>query len=436
MREPTSNNVNSRLPSWTGGEIPIHRDGVVDSRFINQPSRPHKPVLPLFKPCSEQATSKKRVSRVIYLLSFILLTILPTSSLAQLAAPTLSSQRTPLTITAMGQYQRYGLEASHLTEASVPVSIGIPMGQSLYLGLRGSLAGAYSGLLQDVSGFSDVQAALTYTSLIGESSLAISLAGTIPSGTQKLTLPEFNTMILLSQVHYRFQVPAFGQGYSFMPNISWATPIGDNVVLGLGVTYQVNGAYTPIVDMEDEYRAGNHVAFAAGLDVRLNPVTSLSGDVKYARYETDKLGEESWYTAGERLSTTLQFKRYFAFDELRLVALYRTHADGNNLATAAAFTDQNVRALPNHAGAFLRYSKRLPGGAVIGLQGAARYYGVTDAGIGLAGVRIGFDEQRLVDLGVFSEIPASNGLAFLLNFSGTAGTFSGVSGGVGFRASL
>ena len=359
--------------------------------------------------------------------------LLPTAGRAQLAPTTLTSQRSQVTITTMGQYQRYGIEDSHLTEVSMPLSIGIPMGRSWSLGLRSSVAGATSGLLQDVNGLSDVHAELTYSRLVGNGSLALGLAGTAPSGKQKLTLPEFNTTVLLSQVYYGFRVPAFGQGYSLAPSVSWAAPLGEGVVFGVSAMYQVNGPYTPVVGMEDEYKAGNHFMVGAGLDIRLNSASSLSGDVKYARYETDELGDQAWYTAGERLSSTLQFKQYFGFDEFRVVAVYRSHADGDNLATAASLSEQNVRALPNHAGISIRFSKRLPDGAILGVVGAARYYGETDAGVGIGGVRMAFEEQRLGDLGVFSEIPASNALSFLLSFSGTAGTFSGISGGLGLR---
>jgi hypothetical protein len=341
-----------------------------------------------------------------------------------------------VSISLMGQYQRYQFERSHVSELSLPLSIGIPLGRDWYWGLSTSAAGVASGLLTDVKGVSDVNTTVTYSRTLGEGSLVVSLAGTLPSGKQELTLPEFSTMVLLSQAYYGFRVPAFGQGFSLTPNISWAQPIGTNLVLGLGISYRLNGRYTPVYKMEDQYNPGNHIMLAAGLDVRLNTAASLSGDLKYTRYKTDKLGSEAWYTAGSRVSANAQFRRYFGSDELRIVAMYRSHAEGQNQVASALFADQNVRALPNHAGVSVRFSKQLQDRTIIGILCAVRYYGKNDSGISVNGERRRFGVQRLADYGVFSEITAFESLAVLLNVSGTAGTFSGVSGGIGLRVRI
>lgn len=279
-------------------------------------------------------------------------------------------------------------DSNKLSEMSLPVQVYFPFTRSLALSLRGSQASATGTDLADLKGLTDTQ--ITLTTHLEAAHLVFNLGLNIPSGRKELTMEEFATSSLVSLNQFNFKTPNWGQGLNIAPSFTWALPVSDNFVLGLGASYQIKGKYKPLEGMEEDYQPGNELSATAGFDLRLAETTTFSGDVLWTKYGEDKLGSETVFRSGDKLVATLQYRQYFGYNQLWLLGRYRSRAK-NSLVIADELVPEDAKTTPDQIELFACYRMRLDANFNLAVLGEYRrfketvvYTGVKFYGLGLA----------------------------------------------------
>lgn len=336
------------------------------------------------------------------------------------------SPRPAALVTTGVHYQRYMLEDDrHIEEISFPIYAEVPLGRSTSMSLRTSPATVRGRDLAAISGLSDAQFSLSHFTRIGGGSIVLSLGLNLPTGKRALTQEEFETTVHISRNFYDFRTPAFGQGFNASPGATLALPLSDHVVLGVGAAYQYKGGFEPLEGMDDSYQPGGEVLLTGGLDVRLMPATAVSADVTYTRYGTDEIGSEPVFQSGHQVVTTMQFLKYWGFDELRVVGRYRDRGRGSHVAPGAD-PSPALQALSNQFDLFASYRMRTGTSTSIGFNGGVYYFDETDV----------FSSTLLFSLGAAPEMSIANFGRFWTRFAFRAGDFLGLETAAGITIDL
>lgn len=353
----------------------------------------------------------------------LLVLFIPATGQAQAPVRSLTSQAQPVRLSVQPTYQRYEDGGESISAWSVPVAAVVPLGRHFNVSLRTSVVTAQ--WRSRLSGLDDVRASLGYTRSVGKGSLALTLGVNVPVGKAKLSPEEVETAALLAQNVYDFRVPGLGQGLNVSPSLTYAFPIGEDVAVGLGAAYQYRGSYDPQQNQEASYDPGNEVLLTGGLDVRLAPTATLSGDVTYTFYGNDALDGNAVYEAGDKITSTLQFVWTQEFNELRLLARYRSRARSSlPVAGGAGLTE--VQAVPDQIRASGRYELHLSDAVSLAGLVRGRLFGETER----------FSARRVLDLGVAPEFALSSTLDLQPRLIYTLGGFSGVEAGLGLEMNL
>lgn len=337
----------------------------------------------------------------------------------------LTSRHQPMRVVLQPTYQYYEDNGVQLTEWSLPLQATIPIRERLQLSVRASVASADGEVElgnepEQVSGLGDVQASLSYTRELGEGSLIMSAGVNAPTGKQELTLAEFTTATLLSRNFYDFRVPSFGQGLGLATGATWALPVGDDLVLGLGGSFQYQGGFTPFEGMEETYEPGNEVLATGGLDYRLSRTSALSGDVALTLYGTDTLGDTDEFEAGNKVSAKVQYVRNQRYNTLRLMARYEGREKSTFPATAGGATEMQL--LPNQGTLRGSYTTRLREGVRLEVEAIGRHFGETTS----------TDSKTLVTVSLMPQFDVGDGLRVAPRVAYTGGSFTGLEGGLMF----
>lgn len=341
----------------------------------------------------------------------------------------LSSQQRPVDIVLGAVYQTYtdatGPEDLEITELSTPVALFIPVGRSLGLSVLTSYATVSGDGLETVSGPSDVKVGASLYQRIGAGSLVMSVGANIPAGATEFTAEEYPTVVAQSQHVYNFRVPTYGQGFSVAPGFTFAYPVSERVVLGIGGSYQVRGGYRPNVTLDADYNPGDELLVTGGFDVRLSRTLNLSADVTYTTYDADTVEEAEVFDAGDKITATGQLLGRFGFNELRLLARYRS-LDKSTIPAAAGLPERSLQTLP--AELFLRgsYRQQVARGFSIGLLGQARIF--EEAAF--------YDALTLIDVGLLPTIGFSRSVALETRLIYTTGDIEGFEAGGGLAIRL
>jgi len=333
------------------------------------------------------------------------------------AADALTSPSRSLHVSARPLYQRYQDGSTELSEWSLPLQVRVPFGERWQARLRGSVASVQRPNGATVTGLGDVQAALSYARKIGESSVIVSASANLPMGTDAFSRPEFATVTLLSQNIYDFQMSGFGQGPGGLGGITWVYPIGEDLVLGLGGSYQIQGGYTPVAGMADSYEPGNQGLATGGLEVRLSRTSSLSVNASVTLYGTDMVGETARFEAGPKSAVEVQYYREWGYNTLRLTAGY----EGRGQSTRPAATGEGLgqQVLPDRTRLRGHYGTRLTDVVDVAVWGEGRTFGET----------VAHDRETIAVVGARASIEIGEGFTLAPEVSYTAGTFTGLAGG-------
>ena len=248
-------------------------------------------------------------------------------------APSLTSQQPPVRVIVEPAYQQASDEAQTLSQWSTRIAAIVPVTDGLQLHLRSMAAASAGKDMSSVQGLDDVELGALYARPIGLGSLVGSIDVDLPTGKRELSPSELETTIAMSQNVYDFRVPSLGQGLGVNPSLTWAVPLGDDVMAGVGVAYHYHGAYRPFSQMDGDYDPGDEVEVFVGADVRIARVHAVSGDISFTRFGIDTIGGERRYDPGYRLSGTLQYLYQQGFTTVRVLGKYQDWAESRIFVT-------------------------------------------------------------------------------------------------------
>ncbi len=321
-------------------------------------------------------------------------------------------------------YQQYADEDRSLSQLAFPFQAFIPIVRNLGFSVRTHPVLIHADSLESVQGLSDAQAAISYYRNIGPGSVVLSLSSNLPSGKRELTEEEFATMALVSQDFYSFGVPVLGQGLNLTPGLTVAYPINDDVVFGVGASYQLKGDFKPVQNMTESFTPGDELLLTGGVDVRVAPSWALSSNVSYIMYRDDQLGDVSVFESGDQIFVSLQLLGNLGSNQVRVMTRYRSKAK-SQLPVGAGVTTA-PRTIPSQF--HLSGSYRLPLSDNLRATLLARfgYYDETDF----------FDSKTRVDLGAYQEYTLTDIVGAVVRFAYTFGSFPGVELGGGIVVTL
>jgi hypothetical protein len=340
------------------------------------------------------------------------------------AANALTSAERPIRVTIQPAYQRFDDSGRTLTQWSAPLEMVIPFRERWQVSIRGSVASAGGNSLHTVSGLTDVRAAVSYAQPVGQGSVIINANVNAPTGKEELSQEEFITATLLSQNFYRFRVASFGQGWGAGTGITWALPVTESVVLGIGGAFQYRGSYDPVAALQQEYDPAEEGRFTAGIDVQLTRMSALSADVSLFVYGTDTVGDVDQFNAGNHASVRVQYLRRADERTVRVVGQYRQQE--NSTLPVRAGSNQERQVLPSHGMLRGRYSAPLSETLGLRVSAAGRWYGDTFA----------FDRKTVVTFRGGLEFEVGEGFEVSPGAGFTTGSFTGLEGSLRLTALL
>jgi len=309
-----------------------------------------------------------------------LIVLLAQSLIAADESPDIISKQGLISVNGVYQTWSFG-DSSRISEFSIPVSFYYPLNNRFSVAAflsQASSNGEVSGFsLQKLNGLSDAQFSLNY--YIEDKNILLSLGGGLPVGKKELSLDEFATSVIVSQNAFNFQVPIFGQGFNLSPGFTWAKPMNEKTVLGLGASYQLKGKYYPIVKsvMTDLYDPGDEILLTGGLDYQVSEIEALSFDLTVNLYGKDKVGALEVYKAGTKIMAATQYKKFVGYDLLWWFGRFRSRAKSDIYATVS--TSESVKTQRDEFESVGMYRKRLNPKTSLAYTAEARYFFKTDA---------------------------------------------------------
>lgn len=340
------------------------------------------------------------------------------------AAQALTSDDRPVRIAVRPEYRRFVDNGQTLAQWSFPVSVVVPFRERWQVSLQGGAAVGRVGDLPDLSGPTDVQAALSYARPAGDGSVIINATASAPTGKHELNREEFIAATFLSQRFYQFPVSSVGQGFGSGASITWATPLSESVVVGLGGAFRYHSEYDPVAGRTQQYNPGNEGRLTTGIDIQVSRLSAVSADLSLVLYGTDTLGGVDQFNTGHRASIRVQYLRRVDGRTLRIVGRYRQQE--KSTLPLRLGSDLQRQVLPSQGGLRGTYTTPLSGLVDVRVTAAGRWYGETTA----------FDRKTLGKLGAEMGIGVGRGVEVAPQIGVTVGSFSGLVGGMSLTAEL
>jgi hypothetical protein len=336
-------------------------------------------------------------------------------ALILLSAAAFAADESPDVISAQGRvrisagYQSWSIaDIASLSELHFPVEAYYPIDRNAALSVF--LGGAsVSGLhLADLSGMTDAQVSANY--YMEDQNLLLNLGIGMPTGKRELTTREFITSMGLSNSYFNYRVPVFGQGFSVSPGVTWAKPLNDQTVLGLGASYQFKGGYVPVKGM-DTYKQGAELLLTGGIDYQTSEVSAVSFDLTITVYGKDVYNEEDMMKSGTKVMAAGQYKRYIGYDLLWMFGRFRTR--GKSVVYMPG-TDEKFKMQRDEFESMAMYRRRLNTKTAFTYSAEARYFfGTDDITHGYqAGVGFGPEQQVSPEMKLKGEVKVFRGMDY------------------------
>ncbi|MCI0495807.1 hypothetical protein L0Z72_12450 [candidate division KSB1 bacterium] len=240
-----------------------------------------------------------------------------------------------------------------VSEVSIPLFLYYPLNRQMSLSLQGSQA-SVSGDMPGLNGITDVQLAFNYQ---WQENLVFNVGFNVPSGKKELSMSEFQTSALLSLNHFTFQVPNFGQGFNASPGLTWALPLGEKAVFGLGASYQYKGKFKPLKGMSDDYDPGDEILVTGGVDLLMSEKTTFAVDVVYIFFGEDKIDNQKVYRSGNKILINARFRTWIDYNELVVLAHYRSKSK-NSYVIGGVFQEELDNTTPDQIEVMGQYRMR------------------------------------------------------------------------------
>jgi len=339
-------------------------------------------------------------------------------------AEALTSGDRPIRIVFHPGYQRFEDGGRTLTQWSFPVRVVVPFGDRWQASIRGGGVSAQVDDLPTLTGPTDVQAALSYAQPVGEGSVVINATVNAPTGQQELTREEFIAATFLSQDFYRFPVSSFGRGLGTGGSVTWATPVSEFVVVGVGGAFRYHSEYDPVAGREQKYNPGEEGRLTAGVDIQLNRVSALSADLSFVAYGTDTVGGVDQFDAGTHVSIRTQYLRRVDERTLRITGRFRQQE--KSTLPVRSGSDRERQVLPSQGVLRGQYMAPLTDVVSIQVSAAGRWYDETAA----------FERKAFVTMGTGVGIGVGETVEITPRLEYTAGSVTGLQGGARLEARL
>jgi hypothetical protein len=285
-----------------------------------------------------------------------------------------------------GVFQTWSLpEDFRLSETSFPVEAYYPLNRNAAMSVGLGAASVTSGELSSLSGISDAQVAGSY--YLEDSNLLLSASIGLPIGKRELPVDRFITSAVLGQSYFNYRLPVLGQGFSFSPGVTWAKPLNDQTVLGLGASYQFKGGYIPVKGMET-YKQGAELLLTGGIDYQTSEISAVSFDLTVTAYGKDVYDGKDMMKSGTKVMAAGQYKRYIGYDLLWMFGRFRSR--GKSVVYMPG-TDEKFKMQRDEFESMVLYRRRLNTKTALAYSAEARYFFSTDefnqgyqAGVGFA----------------------------------------------------
>ncbi len=284
-------------------------------------------------------------------------------------------------LTVLPVYGSWSADALNISQFSTVVVMEYPLSRTLAVSLHAGESNT-GGDVTDVNGFTDTQFGLSYR--VEPANILLTMGINAPTGKRSLTQDEFGTDTLVSKEVFGFRIPRYGQGLNVHPAAVWAIPLTNQFVIGIGGGFQYMGSYTPLQNYGD-YDPGDEWMLSGGVELSLDEVSRLSADVIFSTYGKDKFEGMDVYQAGDKISMTLGYQRYFDYDELVLLTRYRVRKDGQ-IALANAIVTELNKANPDVFDVSGRFRHRLSNQFALGVLLRMRSF--QDTGSDLTGLTL------------------------------------------------
>ncbi|MFC2084592.1 hypothetical protein ACFLS9_06000 [Bacteroidota bacterium] len=273
------------------------------------------------------------MSKKLFLYSVLLLFI---------SASLIHSQKTTF-IQYVGGYKNWNdIYDGNISQFSNQLFINYTLQRYTQFKLAGGLASS-DVLDSKLDGLSDIQFSLNHK--LRKLNTSLEFGVNIPSGEESLSTAEFASAILLSQDIFNMKYPLLGQGTNVFFGATWANNLSDNVVFGLGFSYQIRGEYEPLSNVDLKYKPSDEILLTTGIDFRINKSSTLSGDIIGIFFGKDEVNGEEIFSTGSRYVFNLKYRQYLSKNILRFFIRYR-HSEVDKVEVLEEVISNKIN--PNH----------------------------------------------------------------------------------------
>lgn len=271
--------------------------------------------------------------RVYLLLIFILFT-----QKVSAQQEVLSTQRSRMISTGI-TFQMWDKRTSPaVSQAAFPFKYLSPLTDNITLSISNTPAVSWWFGDYKIFGLSDTWINTSF--LLFDKKMVLNVGMGVPTGKTHLDLDEYKVITEgLTKNIYRYQLPVYGQGFSFRTGFAYSFPLSERVVIGLGGQYLLNSSYVPVeydFDFNDDswavkYKPGDVATANIGIDVGVTDNIKVMFDWIYSYYRNDMLEDSLLYRTGGKVSFNTGF--FYRFDNkyLWLFTKYRQRGENTEL---------------------------------------------------------------------------------------------------------
>ncbi len=183
-----------------------------------------------------------------------------------------------------------------------------------------------------------------------------------PTGTNKLSQQQTNTVGALSTKQMNFKVSRYGTGLDLDLTFSTSWELMDDFIIGAAMGILTHGAFNP-VDNSQEYNPGNEMSAILGADYTMytgGKKLRLSGDLTYTHYTADEINNKGVFAAGDKYNLNVTGSTKLSPGYYNSTSLTFTFRTEEKVLAAASSNSPGNDLLFNNRLHLLKYKKYSP----------------------------------------------------------------------------